>query len=491
MADFKPSKYQSDIEDAFKYSDCNILVGAVAGSGKTTTMLHLLKEATGRVRFLAFNKSIVDELKERVPNHVRVSTMHSMGMGSIIKAHGNTLNINPNKTSNFIKSSLISKIWGEIKTKQAAQLYMILPRLVDIYRLTLCSNAEDLVNVASDIGIEFKGHHIQYAIDIIGQIEKYNQYDGIDCGMKEIDFTDMIHLPATNQHYHLPAADLWCIDESQDLSPCQHLLFKRARRRARFISVGDENQAIYGFAGADSNSFKRFLNYPNTKQFPLSICYRCPVKVVMHSNKIYDIMEAPEWARMGEVRLGSVDEIKDKNDIVICRNVKPLISVFFSLIKARKAAYIKGKDIGEGLSRLVRPYENKDLETMFVKLHEDLHIIMGELMERGIDKPRRHPRYVNFNERIEVLTTISETFETPRKLLNILQKMFSDSGTGICLSTGHKSKGLESKRVFFLDQHLLPSQYAVTPEQLKQEKNLKYVMTTRAQESLIYIYSDK
>lgn len=480
MSEFKPSPYQVAIRDTYKYKDCNMLVGAVAGSGKTTTLLDLMNIATGKITFLAFNKSIVNELSERVPNSVDVMTMHSMGMKAIIRKHGR-VKVNAYKTGVFIKQNLNTEGFWDVPKKGKEQLFMILPRLVDIYRLTLCENMEELRQVADNIGIEYKGKHLEYAMDIIHQLEKYNK------NPKEIDFTDMVHLPATGDGYMFPKSDVWFIDECQDLSPVQHLLFKKAKRRSRFVAVGDPYQAIYGFAGADSKSFDRFLDYPNTEKMPLSICYRCPQKVALHANGVYDIIEYPEWKEMGEVRNGEVQEASG-TDMIICRNLKPLIAAFFVLIAEGKKCYIKGKDIGEALIRLVKPYKDRDVEGLLAALQQDLQEVEGELIEKGVQNPRRHPRWLNLEEKISAIRIILHTYNTPQKLLTALETMFGDEGSGIVLSSIHKSKGLEADNVFLLNSHLIPSQYANTEEQLKQENNLLYVAITRAKKKLIYCY---
>ena len=92
----------------------------------------------------------------------------------------------------------------------------------------------------------------------------------------KMDFTDMIFLPikfgvAVKQY------DFVFIDECQDLNSCQRELMQKAIKpnTGRFVAVGDPAQAIYGFAGADSDSFKKLCNIPNTIQLPLSVCYRC------------------------------------------------------------------------------------------------------------------------------------------------------------------------------------------------------------------------
>ena len=76
------SKYQKAIYKAFQLTNKNISISAVAGSGKTTTLLQLLSfipDGTSSL-FLAFNNSIVDELKERNNREdVSIMTIHSCG----------------------------------------------------------------------------------------------------------------------------------------------------------------------------------------------------------------------------------------------------------------------------------------------------------------------------------------------------------------------------------------------------------------------------
>ena len=69
----------------------------------------------------------------------------------------------------------------------------------------------------------------------------------------------------------------------------------------------------------------------------------------------------------------------------------------------------------------------------------------------------------------------------------VLEGIFSDGKASISLCTIHKSKGLENKRIFFLNPELIPSKFATQPWQLLQESNLRYVGITRAIESLIYL----
>jgi len=44
--------------------------------------------------------------------------------------------------------------------------------------------------------------------------------------------------------------------------------------------VGDPNQSIYGFTGADINSFNRVKDYSKAQSLPLTTSFRCPQKVI-------------------------------------------------------------------------------------------------------------------------------------------------------------------------------------------------------------------
>ena len=59
--------------------------------------------------------------------------------------------------------------------------------------------------------------------------------------------------------------------------------------------------------------------------------------------------------------------------------------------------------------------------------------------------------------------------------------------SAVILCTIHKSKGLEAKVVYILNEFLIPSKFAKSPSQLEQEQNLKYVARTRATEELYYL----
>lgn len=77
--DFTPSKYQQKILDCFINTNENILVNALAGSGKSSTICLLTEHLDKSSIYIAFNASVVDEFKKKIKNpKVKVMTMHSL-----------------------------------------------------------------------------------------------------------------------------------------------------------------------------------------------------------------------------------------------------------------------------------------------------------------------------------------------------------------------------------------------------------------------------
>jgi hypothetical protein len=97
--------------------------------------------------------------------------------------------------------------------------------------------------------------------------------------------------------------------------------------------------------------------------------------------------------------------------------------------------------------------------------------------------------FVNqYNEKIQVIEALSDKITNPNEVITKILNLFADNKkVGITLSTIHKSKGLESDRVFILQKDLMPSKYAKTSQQVEQEENLKYVAYTRAKKTLGFI----
>ena len=110
MSGFIPSKYQQDIFDFIQHGNGNSVINALAGSGKTSTIVNAVKliPSTCNALFIAFNKEIVKELEKKLAGvkNVQVKTLHSLGLLMIRRNLGTNIEIDEYKYRTFIKKNI-------------------------------------------------------------------------------------------------------------------------------------------------------------------------------------------------------------------------------------------------------------------------------------------------------------------------------------------------------------------------------------------------
>lgn len=496
MSGFIPSKYQQDIFDFIQHGNGNSVINALAGSGKTSTIVNAVKliPSTCNALFIAFNKEIVKELEKKLAGvkNVQVKTLHSLGLLMIRRNLGTNIEIDEYKYRTFIKKNikqLSSADFDKMTTKLMQQYTDNVIQLCDLGRYNLAQCEKDLLQVSARHDIPIIDDECNAVLNVM----KWGREN-----TTSIDFTDMVWLP-----YELTLNpiglqyDYIFIDECQDLNAAQRELFLRYfRRGTRFIAVGDKKQAIYSFAGADAESFAKLQNLPNTTTLPLPISYRCPKKVVNLANQFVDTMECREGAPDGEiVHNVSIKDIHD-GDMVLCRTKMPLIKLYMRYLRMGVKSYVRGQDIGLNLLRMVDKTEqivlNVSLQKdgVFARLYDDLFEERNRLMiKRGMDleDATLSNQIMNKYDSIKALEILAEGLTSARDLHDRIENVFAESADGVCLSTIHKAKGLEANNVYILCKTLMPSRLATQDWEKEQEQNLMYVAYTRAKYKLGFV----
>ena len=493
MATMNFSQYQINIFNEVEHGHTNLAINAVAGSGKTTTIVECCKRLRMRkfdVKFLAFNKSIVDELKVKIGDYADVSTLHSFGF-SVLKK------VNPKvKTFNGKYTMAIRDYVRNFDGQENPNFVAIVnntKKLFDLCRVNLIPDTDSnaIENIIDEHNITIFGSEKTIVRTLLKDCYT------LDSTNPEIDFTDMIVLPIYYKRF-IPKYKIVFIDECQDLNTAQRELMLAAAASGRFVAVGDRNQAINGFAGADCESFDKIAHLPNTKELPLSVNYRCGRNMIALAQQIVPAIEPHKGAIEGIVT--RVNEITldtfQPNDMVLCRSAAPLVSVCLKLIKAGVTAIVKGRDIAENLIALIEKSKAKTIKGFTtwadnekIKLAKDIakkeSITTEEAKETG--------RYVSYCDRIDCILAVGEHTSNLDDVKNTLNEIFSDNNikNAINLSTCHKSKGLESDRVIILLPDKLPLCWKGQKEwQYQQEMNLKYVALTRAKKELVFVTLD-
>ena len=481
----KDSLFQKKIYREVGLGNGSILINAAAGSGKTTTILKSLKFTKSRTDkvFLAFNNSIVDELKEKIKDrNIKVSTMHSLCWSSLMRHYNFKVKLDKSKTNSHInkflkKSKIEQKKYGFVTYNSSKILDLIRLNLIDV------DDKEVVENLANFHDLEFD--------DEIYDIVKKSLVS-MNKDKKVFDFTDMIYR-AIIDNVKIPRFDFVYVDECQDLSMVQHEVIKRVvKKNGRVIAVGDPRQAIYGFAGADSSSFNNLKNITEKViELPLNENYRCGKEIIKRAQKINPNIIAFKGSINGLVEDDSDISLIESGDWVICRNVKPLVFLNMYLTLKGKKSFIKGRDIGFGLENYIKKLNCSSLDSLEKKFESEILSECSKLKKKGVKNPMKTEKIDKMSQRYDMVRVLSENCLSIKDLLSHIRSVFKDEGDGICLTTIHKSKGLENRRIFFLAPELIPNRFAVMDWQLVQEQNLEYVGITRAKEELHFIPEHK
>lgn len=498
---FVPSEYQKNIFDFITDGVGNAVINAKAGSGKTTTLIESMKLIPNKekILFVAFNKAIERELSERLKGYdnVDVKTYHGLGFTLLRnKFKTQKIRLNEHKYTSFINKNLsyLSPQSINFTFNDARKLKSNLKSLVDLARFNLCQSPEEVKELCSKYGIQ----PVCNECDIVPLILDYGKSI-----TTEIDYTDMIWLCIENDiKTRTYKYDYVFIDEAQDSSIMQQALIKKCfKRGTRFIAIGDEFQCINAFAGADKDAFRKFKKEPNTTLLDLPITYRCPKRIVEYVQNTSNIdIIAKEDAIEGEINFDVNPYVPKNNDMVLCRNTAHLVKLYMQYNRLNKKSYLKGRNIGDTfkivLNQIDHDYLSCDMKSdgVFPRLYERLFdMINKEILISGVDYEEvvTSSLIMDFIDTIKALEILAEGIIWKEQLIDKIDTIFSDNNQdGVCLSTIHKAKGLESDNVYILCPSLMPSKYAKKDWEKQAEENLIYVAFTRAKKTLNFISED-
>lgn len=491
------SDYQKAIFDFVLRGQGNVVVEACAGSGKTTALLKCIDLLGDDLYILAtaFNREIVNVLKRKTKDksNVCAMTMHSIGLQMLNRNfHDAPLELDEFKYRAFVTAN-IRKL-ASIDTYKLGKRYFSyidnICKYINFGRAYLLETVKDM-NFIED----------RYDIDTIAD-EKAVAIQAMNWGKKHletIDYTDMIWLPNVLMCNPLGQRFDWIFaDEVQDMNRAQRELLLKCRRiNTRICAVGDSSQCIFSFNGGDPDSFDAFKSLPNTITLPLSITYRCADDIVSYAQQLVPTIEKNNDHRKGIIKENAeLDEIHD-GDMVLCRNNAPLMKIYNEFIREGKKCFIRGKDIGNNMKRIIKNTNQKQLsqdlksDGVFPQLYSHLFDARDDLMMRSNldeDTAMQSELMSNKLDTIKALETLSEGLTTADELIAKIADVFSDrKKNGIILSTIHKAKGLEADHVFIACRSLMPSHNAKKDWEIKQEQNLMYVAYTRAKNELAFL----
>ncbi|MFV8327478.1 UvrD-helicase domain-containing protein [Flavobacterium sp. ZS1P14] len=524
---FKPTLEQEQIFDFFKNGKENGMIDAVAGSGKTSTIVNGIDyiDKKSKILFCAFNKKIQEEINKKTINkeNVIVKTTYALGLG-ILKYHFEIFNRNPNldkskyynilneklkkdKDNNYEESTKFTKYFDEIKGIYYKEKKKEEP---DVFYKTFYSNYYRLIDLLRYTLSYAKGESVfqklveKYAIDIDTNnsqlLELYRKLVELAISDGNIkakllgvyDYADMIFLPC---EFKLRSSDLFdvvFVDECQDLSNAQlKTITKYLKKDGRFFAVGDPFQSIYGFAGASPESFNNIKIFFKPKMFKLTNCFRCSSDIVELAKEIRpDITTTNSFeSKIARIKFDDITKHIQKGDFVLSRHNYNLFEVVFKLLYHNIKCKIIGKN--EILKSLKDIIDNNKLysQKYYEVLPDHLQLIYKSAESKLGNNPANYEKLESLGDGINILETCffhNQNAKTLNDLFEYIENLMDcKDENSVILSSIHRAKGLEKRNVFIIGYDELPYKKENMLEwQLYQEKCLKYVAITRAEVNL-------
>lgn len=471
---FTPTDEQSAIVAAARGSKTNLIVHALAGAAKTSTLVLIARACVVPTLSVAFNVRIAKEMTDRMPGSVTSRTLNGVGHRAWGNTRGGRCVVNKDKVYDICKA-LIDDLSGAEKSAG----YELFTQLMANVRFGKTAGyvPKKFAGMAKPLMTEdelfaaLDEEPSPLMEDLIIAASERSMTAAFD---RQIDFDDQILLPTVFPST-FESFPLTLVDEAQDLSALNHAMLRKMVKTNRLIAVGDEYQSIYGFRGAHENSMELLRSTFEMSRHDLTICFRCPTSVVREARFRAPMMQTPESAAEGSVRhlaTWTIEELP-ADATILCRNNAPLFRAAITLLKNGRYPELVGSDIGKAIIKILR------------KLGEDSTPV-GEALSRvtawkeeKLQKSRNPGAIVDQAECMEVFldqaTSLGGAIAYAERLLV--------TAGGIKLMTIHKAKGLEWDNVYLLDRPLINIQRT-------QERNLLYVAMTRAKANLTYITTE-
>lgn len=296
--------------EAVKYLDGPLLVLAGAGSGKTRVITqkisYLINEAgyaPKEIAAITFTNKAALEMQERVGKLMQgtnikgltIATFHSLGL-QMLRTEAALLGYKPQFS--ILDSSDSFKILSDVLATTDKQLLRKTQWQISGWKNAFTNPDQAAAQAEDDLT-----HAAAKVYQIYQQTLKAYQ---------AVDFDDLIKLPVELFEQHEEALNRWqrklqylLIDEYQDTNACQYKLVKMLTGiRGQFTAVGDDDQAIYGWRGADVENLRQLTtDFSKLKVIKLEQNYRSTVRILRAANQVISnnpkLFEKKLWSELG------------------------------------------------------------------------------------------------------------------------------------------------------------------------------------------------
>ena len=325
-------------KEAVLYINGPMLVLAGAGSGKTKVLTNRIANlidngiSPANILAITFTNKAAKEMKDRVFNligndayMIQISTFHSLGL-KILKENYEKLGYD----KNFVvidSDDALTVIKKIMKDMNLSPQYYNAKNI----RNKISSAKNELMDLQSFANLE-------YDKNIVKVYEKYLEKLKLN---NSVDFDDLLILPIRLFREYPSVLESYqerykyiLIDEYQDTNECQYIFSKMlAKKYKNIFVVGDNDQAIYAFRGANYKNILNFeKDYPDCKTILLEENYRSTKTILNAANSVIKNNKLRKdknlWSNNEEgelIKYIRTDGEKEEADYV-AREIKKLIN---------------------------------------------------------------------------------------------------------------------------------------------------------------------
>lgn len=521
------AQLDDDQRSAVEAVDRPLLIVAGPGSGKTRTLTyriaHLIGEcgvAPAACLAITFTRRAAAEMRERLgallpdcAGAVPIHTFHSLGL-SILRELGLSI---------LREQASAAGLHCGFRVASEAERAALIAETLDVP----ASKAERLLRaISKEKRTSGKGGHG------VGEAAAYSRALAT---RNWIDFDDLVALPVRILTENPALGSLYrsrwrCIsvDEFQDIDEQQYrLLALLAPPQSNLCAIGDPNQAIYGFRGADASCFERFRqDYPTARIVQLKRNYRCTGTIIAASAQVIAASSSTPIAEMvrdmhERIAIHTAATERAEAECVV-KAIEEMIGghSFFSIDSGRAIRAPRSErsfadfavlyrteaqsvPLCEAFERSGIPYKKNSHRPLMDE--PAVRALLDELGEHGeatalVDELHAAgQRLVEHGEAgitvvLPRLVALAEACGNDRLRLKDAAALTTDAefwdarADRVSLLTLHAAKGLEFPVVFIvgLEDGLLPFHWEERDEAaIAEERRLFYVGMTRAKERLI------
>ena len=438
---------QKDIIDS---TDKTILVNAVAGSGKTATLMELAHNYDNGL-YLAFNKAIVKDVVDKLPMGWACKTFNSFGL-KLVKEHWPKAKVNFRKYYDYGSGA---------------------PVILASHHMSLSGNISDSSWLDTCQRFKVARMYIPEAKSILKQGKSDTTV---------VSGEDMLQYPIDNGWKSEPY-DIVLVDECQDLNP-QQIDFLSCIPTKKIVFVGDANQAIYGFRGSDPFALEKIKTTYFPTEYPLSESFRCPVEILETVKRIVPQIVSRKTG--GKVIKSKSKDISFTDDCFIISRINSHLIALANKFIINKDHFSIGKKFITQLKNNMKPMlrNANDISEVKRRIQAKYKADLGAASTNKWNK-------ANIENKYDGLLTIVNSCNSIKGIENFIKEldMHQDGASTRKLMTIHASKGLETETVYFLQSHMCDyfKDRADTQWEREQEDNLYYVACTRALKNLAFI----